>query len=798
MINNINESEEVFNLQELFFQYIRFWKWFLLGAAVAVLIANVYLRYTKSIYETTAKIKILDNSSGGLELSSNLTSLFSGSKVNLDNEMEVLKSHQLLINVVRNLNLETAYYSVGNILNVELWNDRPFEVIWLDSSKEVEELSFFVTLQKNGFEINPNKDKNIKLLSYGKVNMAGGEKFMLTKNSSFSANQVNMKFRVVRTTLFEAVNNLSNSLNMESATRQSDVLNLTLNGESKEKLEDILNDIIDEFNYDGISDRQLVSQRTIDFVTERFEYLSNELDSIETEKQSFKKSNKLSYLEFDAEQTSVKKEFADDEFYTIQTQIALADLLEENLKTDERFELLPANIGVQNDKINVLIVEYNDLILQRKKMLSSAGGQNPMVLELSKRLLEMKQNVLNSIKILQEQLAVSSENIKNLRSMNTASFSRIPEKEKVLRAIDRQQSIKESLYLFLLQKREEASVAKAITTPSIKVVDYAISDQLPIQPKRKFVYLLALVIGILIPFLIIFLLLSLDTKIHGKQDFEKYSSKIPVVAEVPFIHEDNRVIKENDRSILAEAFRILRTNVNYLLPLDKEATANVIYTSSSIKGEGKTFVSLNLALSYASLGKKTLVLGADLRNPQIHKYFNMDKSRLGLSNFLYDVNVDWKTLVNRGLMENEYLDLIVAGAIPPNPAELLSNGRFEILINLLKTEYDYIIIDTAPTILVTDTLLISQLADVTIYVTRANHTDKKLLTYSKELDEKGKMKNMAYVINNVGGVNAYGYSYGYGYGYGYGYNYGYGYGYGEDKENVKTSKFKRFLKKWIS
>jgi capsular exopolysaccharide synthesis family protein len=284
----------------------------------------------------------------------------------------------------------------------------------------------------------------------------------------------------------------------------------------------------------------------------------------------------------------------------------------------------------------------------------------------------------------------------------------------------------------------------------------------------------------------------LDTKIHGKQDFEKYSSKIPVVAEIPFIHEDNRIIKENDRSILAEAFRILRTNVNYLLPLDKEATANVIYTSSSIKGEGKTFVSLNLALSYASLAKKTLILGADLRNPQIHKYFNMEKNRLGLSNFLYDVNVDWKTLVNPGLMENEYLDVIVAGAVPPNPAELLSNGRFEILLNLLKTEYDYIIVDTSPTILVTDTLLISQLADVTMYITRANHTDKKLLTYSKELDEKGKMKNMAYIINNVEGVSAYGYSYGYGYNYGY----GYGYGYGEEKENVMTSKFKGFLKKF--
>jgi len=358
-----------------------------------------------------------------------------------------------------------------------------------------------------------------------------------------------------------------------------------------------------------------------------------------------------------------------------------------------------------------------------------------------------------------------------------------------LRSIERQQTIKESLYLFLLQKREEASVAKAITSPSIKVVDYAMTNYIPIAPKRSIIYLAALLIGLLIPFGIVYTLFLLDTKIHSRLDFDRLSPNIPIVAEIPFIIEDQRIITKNDRSVLAESFRILRTNINYLVPLKKEGECPVIYTCSSIKGEGKTFVSLNLALTLSSLDKKVLLVGADLRNPQLHKYLNLNKNRIGLSNYLYDPTTDWKNLINEKVFNNEYLSIIFAGVVPPNPAELLSNGRFEELLNILKKQYDYIVVDTAPTILVTDTLLISQFADLTVYVTRADHTDKKLLTYSKGLKEQDKLVNVSYVINNVGGEKgySYGYKYSYGYGYTYRYNYGYGYGYGEDEENNNKS-----------
>ena len=792
-MENIDTSNEEFNIGEIFFRYVVFWKWIFLCVIISLIAAFLYLRYTAKVYQTSAKIKILDDSKGGSPLPE-LSMMFPTNRVNLDNEMEILKSHRLIERVVADLDLNTAYYIVGNVIEIELWEKVPFKIEWqgnADSSK-YNAIGFYLKLQEDGYFFGDEMNPSESLCKYGQNYSIRGNKFLVKLNMDSKEINENISYHVVLSKSSEVVGRLSKAINVE-VSGKSEVLILTLKGTNMSKTEDILNTIIEKFNEDGVKDRQLVSQRTIDFVNERFVYLSYELDSIENKKESFKKTNDLSYLEADASQTAAKKGTAESEYFAIQTQLSLSNLIEETLKKDKGFSLLPL-FGLENSKINALIEEYNRAVLQQSKLMVSAGEGNPVVLELTNQLAELKDNMLSSTDVLQEQLSVTLEKIDELKTEATQVFRKIPEKEKILRAIERQQAIKESLYIFLLQKREEASVSNAITTPSVKVVDYAITNGSPISPKRLFIYTNALIIGLVVPFGVVFLILLLDTKIHGKQDFEKYSSKIPVVAEIPFIQEDNRIITENDRSILAEAFRILRTNVIYLLPLDKGVTSKVIYTSSSIKGEGKTFVSLNLALTYASLGKKTLLLGADLRNPQIHKYFNMEKDRLGLSNFLYDVNVDWKTLVNPSLIDNEYFDVILAGAVPPNPAELLSNGRFEILLNLLKTEYDYIIVDTAPTILVTDTLLISQLADVTVYITRANHTHKNLLTYSKELDEKGKMKNMAYVINNADAGNAYGYSYG----YGYGYNYGYGYGYGEDKENVKTSKFKRVFKKWIS
>jgi tyrosine-protein kinase Etk/Wzc len=788
--HNYTEIEDI-NIKEIVFKYIAYWKWFAIGAFLSLLVAFTYLRYSSDIYQTTAKIKILDNSKGGIKLPSDVSALFSGSKVNLDNEIEVLKSHRLLELVAKNLNLETSYYSVGNIKTSELWKEKPFKVIWLDAKDSInnKKITFEIELEAKGYKILSDENSSDKLYLYGQNNKINGRNFILVLDNEGAILKLGYThFKVVRSPLSIVIEKLSNALQLASTAKQSEVLSLELSGENKDKSEAIINEIIDKFNEDGVTDRQLISQRTIDFVNERFVNLSGELDSIENQKKSFKTENNLSYLQEDAKITVAKKSITEGDYYALETQIALAKLLEDTLKKDGKFELLPSNIGIENENINSLISDYNKVVLDRSKLLVSAGAKNPMVIEYSDKIVELKQNILSSIRVLQKQLTVSIQNVKSLKQENSSTFSSIPIKEKILRSIERQQTIKETLYLYLLQKREEASVAKAITTPSIKVVDYAMTNYKPISPKRSLIYLAALLVGIIIPFGIVYVKFLLDTKIHSKLDFDRLSPDIPVVAEIPFINEDHRIISKNDRSILAESFRILRTNINYLIPQNLNGKCPIIYTSSSIKGEGKTFVSLNLALTLASMDKKVLLIGSDLRNPQLHKYFELNKNRIGLSNYLYDSTTNWKSLIYEKIFNNEFLDIIFAGSIPPNPAELLSNGRFEELLNILKKEYDYIVVDTAPTILVTDTLLISKLADVTVYVTRADHTDKNLLIYSKGLKEQGKLINMSYVINNVGGKDGSGYK------YGYGYNYGYGYGYGEDSEE-KISKFQKLINK---
>ena len=787
-IKNTIDTEEI-NIKEIFFKYANYWKWFVVGAVLSLFVAYTYLRYASNIYQTTAKIKVLDNSKGAMKLPSDMTSLFSNSKVNIDNEIEVIKSHRLLELVALNLNLNTTYFSDGNIVSSELWKNKPFKVIWLDPKDSIyhKKLSFSIEIEKEGYKIASGDTISNQLFQFGQRNKFSGQSFILAiEDKSVAQKSINGKFTVKRTPLVFVVENLTKSLQVSSTAKTSEVLNLVLAGGNKDKSEAIINSVVAIFNQDGVTDRQLVSQRTIDFVNERFVYLSTELDSIESQKQIFKKENNLSFLPADAQATVSKKSLAEGEYYNLETQVALAKLLEDTLKKDGAYSLLPSNIGIENENINTLIADYNKAVLERSKLLLSAGVKNPMVLEFSDKLVELKQNILYSIRVLQKQLGVSIANIKSLKQDNSNLFSSIPGKEKILRSIERQQNIKETLYLFLLQKREEAFVTKAITTPSIKVVDYAITNYIPISPKRSIIYLAALLIGLLIPFAIVYVLLLLDTKIHGKPDFERLAPDVPVVAEIPFIQSDHRIISKNDRSILAEAFRILRTNINYLLPLKKEGECPIIYTASSIKGEGKTFVSLNLALTLSTMDKKVLLIGADLRNPQLHKYLNINKNRIGLSNYLYDTGTDWKNLINENIFDNPFFNIIFAGSVPPNPAELLSNGRFEELLNILKKEYDYIIVDTAPAILVADTLLISQLADLTVFVTRADHTDKKLLSYSSDLKKQGKLKNMAYIINNVGSSK----------GYGYDYNYGYSYGYGDDERKVpRRVKCIKFLKK---
>lgn len=758
------------DLKQEFRKYLRYWPWFLLTLTIATCSAYLYVRYASRVYETSAKIKILDESEG-LELPTSAF-IFKRKNINLENEMEILNSYLILEKVAKKLKLNTMFFEEGTIQTAQI-ADLPFYYEQLvDVDSIVKSFSYAIDVQEDGFEVTDLKTEiTTEISGYNSLTVDHEFPFQIDIDEARSLKpEIGKRFIVRFQPLRAATLSLRSGITSKAIGEGSDLLELSMQGESTLRSEQILNTLIDIFNKDGIKDRQAVSQNTLDFIDERFVFLAEELDSIEIDKKEFKERNNLVDLRANADIGLSLRSKSDEDVFENERQIAVVKILKEVLEEYDEGALLPENVGLENSNVNSLIQQYNAAVLEWGKLKNSGGANNPTVKFTEAKMRDLRSNITRSLRSFSQQLEGSQESLIKRNQRFAGSVARIPQKEKLLREIDRQQTIKESLYLLLLQKREEAAINLAITEPSIKVVDYALSSSAPISPKPNVAYAAAILAGLLIPFAILYLVFMLDTKIHGKEDILKLNIKIPIIAEIPDISKkENRIFEDpNARTVLAESFRILSSNVNYLLPVKDNDKGHVIYCTSTIKGEGKTFISINLSLALSSMNKKVLLVGADLRNPQIHTHTTFDKNTAGLSDYLYNLDYDWKDCLINGFDLHPTHDILLSGNIPPNPTSLLTNGRYEALIEEAKDIYDFIIVDTAPTVLVTDTMLISKFSDVTVYIARGNYTEKKILSFSEELVESGKLKNVAYVINSVGASRSYGYGYNYGYGYGYG------------------------------
>ena len=760
-------TEDTFNIKDTLMKYLRYWPWFILAVIICIGLGVAYMRYAPIKYSTTAKIKIIDESQEVDIASEALSLLGGGSKINLENEIEILKSYRILSQVVNELNLDVSYYVVGNVKTTQIWAP-PFQIkkrIVADSLQASK--PYTIILNEEGIKITDANEKtyrpNLSEPEQAIDSLPFGIQMVGSADPSFFKG---ITYKVVLNPLKSTVLGLTNALQVQATNKTSEILSLSLEGESMERNEAILNSLIEKFNQDGVLDRQLVSQRTLNFIDERFLYLGQELDSIEGGKESFKRSNSLSYIEADAGMSLQRKSETEEQVIKLENQISISDILKETVINQSDYGLLPANIGIENASLNNLVAGYNEMALEREKLVPTVGSNHPTLQNLSGQLERAKVNIIKSVNIYGTQLKNSLRQLKLEESRAGSVFSRLPEKEKMLRSIERQQSIKENLFLLLLQKREEAAISYAVTAPTVKVVDYGLTDDIPVSPKKTMVYALSLLAGMFLPFAVLYIRFALDTKIHERSDIEKVTTDIPVVGEIPFFKDVKKKLELNDRSIMAESFRILSTNVNYLMEGKDKAVGQVVIVTSSVKGEGKTLIAHNLSLAYASLNKKVLLIGADLRNPQLHNFYNISVNRKGLSDYLNDPGMNWKDCVVPSGSDNPTLEVCFGGSIPPNTPQLLSSPAFEQFITAAKKEFDYIVVDTAPTMLVTDTLLISKFADATVFVTRSGQTDKRLLEFSKNLFKTKKLKNMAFVVNGVGNGKAKGYNYGYGYGYG--------------------------------
>jgi capsular exopolysaccharide synthesis family protein len=781
--NNIEIKKNQFDLKEEFFKYLPFWYWFVIGLLIALLSTKIYLRYQNDEYQSKTIIKLLDDANSDFKMPVNGVNFFTKSKINIENEKEIIKSNRLLAKVVHDLKLYNLFYKEGNIKQTEIFGSKIPDIEWIGDVAKTNEFSglWQITYDNKGYFWN-NEDKK---RDYNKVYDVEGIAMRVAPPVELYSNSNTISIKKIKTK--DAVEKLKKNIDVSLVGEESDLLQITYNGEIIAKNNAILNTLNTVFDNDGREDRQQVSKKTIEFVNARFEYLFKELDTIELNKADYKKEQKLSFLEGDSQSLLGTKAVTFSEYEQAKTQSLLSDIIITALNQVKDNELLPTNIGLEEMKVNGLVDEYNKVVLETQKIITNAGENHPSVQKLIEVQKNLKDNVRYSLNAYQKVLAIKIQAIEKVKAMQEFQFEAFPYQEKTIRSIERQQKIKETLYLLLLQKREEASINLAITNPSIKIVDEAIENSTPHSPKRALSYLIAIILGFFVPFGLIYVYYLFDTRIHTRKMIEDELDDIPVIAEIPFIEETSKIVRKNDHSVLSEAFRILVANLDFIIDKnDKSAPA--IFVSSTIKGEGKTFIATNLALTLASLGKKVIIVGTDLRNPQLHKALKTNKGKIGLVNLLLQPELSFNDCVCHEEINDIPLDIIYSGVIPPNPTEILANGRFENVLTELKQVYDYVVIDTAPTLLVADSTIITKYADTTLYLIKANYTDKQILPYINNLKHQNKIKNTAIIFNNIGQNE------GYGKGYAYSYQYNYGYGYGYNMSTLLPSRFAKFTR----
>jgi capsular exopolysaccharide synthesis family protein len=772
-LNQRSSESESESLKRDLFRYLKYWKWIVLGGFIALFLSYIYLRYEPYVYSTTAKIKILKKKDSGMDLSglTGNTPMFDMSTINLQNEIEVLLSRRILSQVVDNLNLTTYYYTSGRIKIDEIYGtELPFKVDWLDYENndlsKIKDFDFiYKSLDDNSFRLRNSEGTFNEKFDYGQEINLNGAKFVINKNPIFDLDSRNDNKEIYFNYISKkgATNNLKYAVSVEP-TEESEVLQISLSGKNTERNESILNNLIRVFNQDGVDDDKQIALKTAEFVSNRLNKIESELDTVESNLVDFKRDsnfisegsgNGLFSTYSDAEQKRAE----------LQNQLEISRFIQEEIKNNSQYSLLPGDVGLQNSSTNALISDYNTLVLERNRIMTSSTESSPQVLELSQQLRLLNRNIEESIINYIKSIQISLQNMSSRERQFNSSIKAIPEKEKIAREIQRQQAVKENLYIFLLQKQVEADLSAAITAPIAKVVDYAYSGDSPISPRPQVIYLAGLVLGLAIPISILYVIYLFDTKVASKEQIQA-KLDIPIIAEIPVNKDlEGKIVKNTDNTNVAEAFRILRTNMNYLnADEDTDTNCKVIFSTSSTKGEGKTFTAVNSASVFASNNSKTLLIGCDLRNPQLHNYLGVSKKNIGLSSYLVDPELKLNDVIFKTEKDINF-DIILSGEIPPNPSELLNNGRLEDLIKEARKVYDFVIIDTAPTLLITDTLSIIDQADAVIYMVRANFTELKILRHIKELAKFIMKKNVGIAINAVDERKGYEYNYGYGYGY---------------------------------
>ena len=747
---------------------------------VALLLAFINIRYSVPKYQVNAKIQIIEEENSISELSVLQDLNVFGGKENteMSDEIELLRSRDNFVKVVKKLRLNLRYFVLGNVKDSEIYGKYPFSINFLaeDSTLNKNENSFFINIPNNNefFYSDKRGEKGQKKTFGSKITTPSIGDIILIPDNEKISEFLNKEIEVKILPIITVAEQYRNLVVLSSLDDRSSIINISLKDAIPQRGIDVLNALIAQNNENEVQDQKAIADRTSTFIDDRITEIYSNLSSVDETAENFKERRGIADL---ASQSSVnfqQSAASEQELQSAQIQLEIASSMQSMLSNQNGYEIIP-NVGLSDASIDNAAARYNELVSQRNRLLESSNEKNPVVVQLDQQLEGLRKGMQSSLNNVTNNLNLRANSLsKQLSQINSRIYS-APSSERALRDISRKQQTTESLYLYLLQKREEAQIAFASASPKSKTVDNAhLSSFSPVEPKKNIIYLAALILGLLVPFCVIYLTDLLDNKVHNMITLQELiGNNLVVLAEIPKVKKnDEFMVKKEDRSVLAESFRILRTNLDYILRTNKKTDGgNVVMVTSSVSGEGKTFISSNLSMILASTGKRVLLLGGDIRNPKVYQFFgsNMDsqkgKDKQGLTDYLYSDELSLKQLVHPFFINGINVDVIFSGRIPPNPSELLLSDKLSSLISDLRQKYDYVVIDSAPVLSVTDSLLLEKYTDHVIYVTKSNSTERKVLEFPLNLYKEGKFRSLSFLVNQVKESNlGYGGKYGYGYG----------------------------------
>ncbi|WP_312765420.1 polysaccharide biosynthesis tyrosine autokinase [Epilithonimonas sp.] len=751
---NISHQKKI-NFKKEIFKFLKYWPWILLSMVLFYTAAFLYLKYTQPQYlsKTTLLFQESDADKGALSDLKNLGMGISGDE-ELQGEAAVIISKPIIQKVVKNLDLNVSFYAKGKIREVELYKMSPYSGKIIFADKDFQEATYFIEpVNDNSFKFSEGPLLNSKnTFKYGEIVKLPWGSVVIKRNFK--------GYLPYRNLVVFRSNKIAEMQLEKSITVQLPkglLMDISLIGEAPNKSEDILNELTEQYNLDGVNDKNAEAQNTAEFIDARLDLISGDLGKIELDKENFKKANKLTDLDVQAGIAVNRLTGNVENIYNESSKLQILNSIYD-MASSGKDQLFPTGLGMP-ETTEALLHQYNEKLLLKKRTLNQATNDNPSIKAFDKDLAELSYLIRNSI---QEARGQAQKNIGKTNmeiGEDKGSILKFPTQERVFRNIERQRNLKESLYLYLLQKREENAITLAVTTPKTKLVNPAYTVGI-VTPNYTQVKIGAVSLGLILPLLIIFIVNVLDNKVRSKDDIEALVANIPLISEVPHSEIAKPLIEKNDFTIFAESFRILTSNLKFILRTKSIQKGGVILVTSSVKGEGKTTISTNAALSLAGSGK-VILIGADIRNPQLHRY--MKETREGLTNYLVSDNISiQKYIVGSGLSES--LDVIFSGSKAPNPNDLLDMKKFDDMIDELKKIYDYIVLDSAPVMLVSDSLHLVDVADIVVYTVKSEFTEKEMLMFASNLKKDNSINNMVFVLNNVKPeYSRYGYKYGYGY-----------------------------------